>query len=269
MFLSCISFYWTSFLQHSLRLQKKAFDRTISELEHKANEEEELHKLGKYVREREGIERKLTTTYSLGRDGAGLKPKSLLPLYDGKTRSYSFQGAKRETVTIFHTLSNTDTDTDIDSDSSSPYESSSEYEDKDLQENNETTSKAKGKAPMEVWSSSSSSSDDEEETFENKCRVSPSNSASTSISRGLISPLYLEHQFDEREKGRQNYEGLRKENMLIRRRTLSSTDWPETTSILLGEKTMFLCLLKITVLLETIYLIFVMKKLNFEPFLCS
>lgn len=125
-------------------------------------------------------------------------------------------------MTIFHTLSNTDTDSD--SDSSSPYGSNSEYEDKDLQENNEATSKAKGKAPVEVWGSSSSSSDDEEETFENKCRVSPSNSASTSISRGLISPSYLEHQFDETEKGRQNYEGLRKENMLIRRRALSSTD---------------------------------------------
>lgn len=126
-------------------------------------------------------------------------------------------------MTIFHTLSNTDTD--IETDSSSPYESSSEYKDKDLQENNVTTSMAKGKAPMEVWSSSSSSSsDDEEKTFENKCRVSPSNSASTSRSRGLISPLYLEHQFDEREKVRRNYEGLRKKNMLIRRRTLSSTN---------------------------------------------
>lgn len=200
--------------RQSLRLQKKAFDKTISELEQKATEEEELDKLGKYVREREGIERKLATTYSLGRDGAGLKPKSLLPLYDGKTRSYSFQGAKRENVTIFHTLSNTDT--------SSSYESSSEYEDRDLQENNETSPMAnKGKAPVEVWSSSSS--DDEEETFENKCRASPSNPASSSKG-GFMSPLSLEHQLDEREKWRRNDEGLRKENLLLRRRTLSSTN---------------------------------------------
>lgn len=214
LFLFCIISYLASFLQQSLRLQKKAFDKTISELEQKATEEEELDKLGKYVREREGIERKLATTYSLGRDGAGLKPKSLLPLYDGKTRSYSFQGAKRENVTIFHTLSNTDT--------SSSYESSSEYEDRDLQENNETSPMAnKGKAPVEVWSSSSS--DDEEETFENKCRASPSNPASSSKG-GFMSPLSLEHQLDEREKWRRNDEGLRKENLLLRRRTLSSTN---------------------------------------------
>lgn len=96
-------------LQHSLRLQKKEFDRTITELEKKAAEEAStsavLEKLGDLVQEREGIQRKLSTTYSLGRDVTGLHRKTLLPLYDGKTRSYSFQGAKKESVTIFHTVS--------------------------------------------------------------------------------------------------------------------------------------------------------------------
>ncbi|KAL6143713.1 hypothetical protein ACLB2K_054408 [Fragaria x ananassa] len=59
--------------RRSLRLKKKAFDRTITELEQKAANEavandEALHKLGSLLQEREGIKRKLSTTYSLGRD---------------------------------------------------------------------------------------------------------------------------------------------------------------------------------------------------------
>lgn len=50
---------------------------------------------------REGIERKLSTSYSLGRDGGSSRPKSLLPLYNGKTRSYYLQGAKKESVVVF------------------------------------------------------------------------------------------------------------------------------------------------------------------------
>ncbi|KAK4602226.1 hypothetical protein RGQ29_011322 [Quercus rubra] len=99
-----------SFLEkrRSLQLKKKVFDRTITELEQKAAEQavanEVFEKLGDMVREREGIERKLSTTYSLGRDRAGSQSKSMLPLYDGKTRSYSFLGAKKESVTVFHTV---------------------------------------------------------------------------------------------------------------------------------------------------------------------
>ena len=74
--------------QRSLQLKKKVFDRTITELEQKAAEQavanEVFEKLGDMVREREGIERKLSTTYSLGRDRAGSQSKSMLPLYDGK-----------------------------------------------------------------------------------------------------------------------------------------------------------------------------------------
>nr|DAD33495.1 TPA_asm: hypothetical protein HUJ06_012346 [Nelumbo nucifera] len=93
-------------IQRSLRVRKKAFDRTITELDQKTAEEalanEVLEKLGGLVRECKGIERKLSTTYSLGREGVGLQPQHALPLYDGSTKSYSFQGTKRESFTIFH-----------------------------------------------------------------------------------------------------------------------------------------------------------------------
>eukprot|EP00257_Ricinus_communis_P019844 XP_015578943.1 protein GAMETE EXPRESSED 3 [Ricinus communis] len=97
--------------RRSLQRQKKELSRTITELEQKAAEEavgnQAMEELGDLVRERQGIERKLSTTYSLGRDGARLQSNSILPVYDGKTRSYSFQSAKKESFTIFHTLSDT------------------------------------------------------------------------------------------------------------------------------------------------------------------
>ncbi|KAL0377833.1 UNVERIFIED_CONTAM: protein GAMETE EXPRESSED 3 [Sesamum radiatum] len=109
--------------RRSLQSQKKAFDRMITELERKASEEavanEVLETLSDLVKEREDIKRKLSTTYSLGRDGEKSRSKSLLPLRDGKSRSYSFQGSKNESVTIFHTLSETTSSGD---NSSSPIE---------------------------------------------------------------------------------------------------------------------------------------------------
>ncbi|KAK7334522.1 hypothetical protein VNO80_26279 [Phaseolus coccineus] len=96
----------------SLQLKKKALDRTITELEQKAAEEtmdgEIFEKLGDIVRERECIERKLSTTYSLGRDSTGSQPKPMLPVHHvGRTKSYSFQDATQKNVTILHTLSDT------------------------------------------------------------------------------------------------------------------------------------------------------------------
>ncbi|KAF9592369.1 hypothetical protein IFM89_014539 [Coptis chinensis] len=97
--------------RRSLQVRKKVFDRTITELEQKAAEEavgsEVLEKLGDLVKEREGIERKLSTTYSFGKDRAK-QPQvhSVLPLYGAETtKSYSFQGRKKESVSIFHTVS--------------------------------------------------------------------------------------------------------------------------------------------------------------------
>ncbi|KAJ9147387.1 hypothetical protein P3X46_029557 [Hevea brasiliensis] len=142
--------------RRSLQLKKKAFDRTITELKQKAAEEavanEVIEELGDLVRERQGIERKLSTTYSLGRDGNGQQSKSLLPVHDGKTtRSYSFQSAKKESVTIFHTLSDT----------TSSGESSSERgysrwisAQQDNQSAAKTKAKAKAQAPIEAESSS-------------------------------------------------------------------------------------------------------------------
>ncbi|XP_065854173.1 protein GAMETE EXPRESSED 3 [Euphorbia lathyris] len=84
--------------RRSLQLKKKAFDHTITELEEKAAEEavgnEVIEELRDLVRERQGIERKLSTSYSLGRDQIGLKSNSLLPVYDRSSRSYSFQSGK-------------------------------------------------------------------------------------------------------------------------------------------------------------------------------
>ncbi|GAY46217.1 hypothetical protein CUMW_095280 [Citrus unshiu] len=118
--------------RRSLQLKKKAFDRSITELEKKVAEDavanEVIKKISSLVRERRSVERKLSTTYSLGRDeaAASSESKSLPPVYDAKSRSYSFQGAKKESVTIFHTLSATSS-----AESSSERETSWVSEDKD------------------------------------------------------------------------------------------------------------------------------------------
>ncbi|KAL6961028.1 hypothetical protein U1Q18_038791 [Sarracenia purpurea var. burkii] len=205
----------STILVRTLRLQKKAFDRTITELERKASEEamanEMLEKLGDLVREKEGIERKLSTTYSLGRDRSGSNLKSLLPLYGGKTKSYSFQGTKKEQVTIFHTLS----DASSSADSSGEREAESNYfEDKE----SAVKAKEKAKAPTE----DGSSSDDEiKEDYEG----TPLGSASSS--KGLMNPLFVGHEskgvkMDDEREVRESI--MQTGNRSIRRRTLSSTN---------------------------------------------
>ncbi|KAG2411482.1 hypothetical protein I3760_Q005000 [Carya illinoinensis] len=49
-----------------------------------------LLKVGNMVREREGKEKKLSTTYSLGRDKAGSLSKSLLPIYRSENKELLF-----------------------------------------------------------------------------------------------------------------------------------------------------------------------------------
>jgi len=94
---------------------------------------EVYQKLGDIVRKKENIERKLSSTYSLGRDRTNSKSKSMLPLQIGKRKSYSFQGTK--------------------SDASS--ESSIEGE-TEMVEVLDSSAKEKGKTPMvEVTSNSS------------------------------------------------------------------------------------------------------------------
>ncbi|KAL8247048.1 hypothetical protein R6Q59_008264 [Mikania micrantha] len=127
----------------SLRLQKKVFDRTITELEKKTAEgsstNEMLEKLGDLVKEREGIERKLSTTYSLGRDATSPQSSSLIPLSDKKTKSLSFKTGQKG-VLISPTVSDT---------SSKDYSS------------NEEKTISYGKALMEPESSSDDGGDHE------------------------------------------------------------------------------------------------------------
>ncbi|MED6208589.1 hypothetical protein PIB30_046713 [Stylosanthes scabra] len=137
----------------SLQLQKKALDRTITELERKAAEEaadrEVLEKLVDMPKEREGIQRKLSTSYSLGRDKSESHEKSMLPLQTGKTKSFSFQGVRRKNMTMFHTMSDT----------SSSSENMSEGE-SSMHGNKDLSTKAETKTLMLEDSSSSSSSNE-------------------------------------------------------------------------------------------------------------
>ncbi|CAK8533279.1 unnamed protein product [Lathyrus sativus] len=131
----------------SLQLQKKALVKTITELEKKAAEEsvdnEVYRKLGDIVREKECIDRKLSTTYSLGRDRTNTQQKSMLPLQIGKAKGYSFQGEKNQKLTMFHTLSDTSSESSIEGETNM-------FEEIDLY------AKDKGKTPMvEVTSTSS------------------------------------------------------------------------------------------------------------------
>ncbi|KAH6791868.1 hypothetical protein C2S52_002345 [Perilla frutescens var. hirtella] len=188
--------------RRSLRSQKKAFDKMITELEQKPSEEV-LGRLGDMVKERESIKRKLSTTYSLGRDGEKSRSNSLLPLQDGRSRSYSFQGSKKESVTIFHTLS--DDESSISSDELS---SLVEEADDDLSEDEVggagagAKAEAKGKARVETESSSDCEIDERE----------------------YMKPLFLKHSFSEEEGVKRDDDGVGNshgESRSLRRRTVS------------------------------------------------
>ncbi|KAK9700151.1 hypothetical protein RND81_08G220300 [Saponaria officinalis] len=175
--------------RHSLRLKKKEYDRTISELEQKAANDAStsnvLENLTTLVRERQGVQRKLSTTYSLGRDknkNNNVQQKDLLPIYDGSTRSYSFRGSKNETVTIFHTFNDA-----YSGDESSPETNSSEH---DLVTEIELTSKAKGKAKCNAFVDDTDSSDEDGNWGDFYWGYSGSSSES-------MSPLYHFHDGDE------------------------------------------------------------------------
>ncbi|KAF3334889.1 protein GAMETE EXPRESSED 3 [Carex littledalei] len=98
--------------RRSLHIKKKELNKLISELEQKAIEEatanETLEDLGQIVKQKEGVERKLYSSYSLGLDrtiSSGAVP-SILPLYNGKMKSHSFHNSmQKESITIFNTFS--------------------------------------------------------------------------------------------------------------------------------------------------------------------
>uniref|UniRef100_K3XR67 Protein GAMETE EXPRESSED 3 n=1 Tax=Setaria italica TaxID=4555 RepID=K3XR67_SETIT len=103
--------------RRSLHIKKRALSKMISELEQKAAEDatsnETLGELGEMVKAKEGVERKLYASYSLGRDKLGLKrSSSTLPLYHDKFRSHSFHSSQKESITVFNTLSDTSTSED-------------------------------------------------------------------------------------------------------------------------------------------------------------
>ncbi|XP_057769914.1 protein GAMETE EXPRESSED 3 [Salvia miltiorrhiza] len=197
--------------RRSLRSQKKAFDKMITELEQRASEEaaaeqeEALQKLGHLVKERESIKRKLSTTYSLGRDGEGSsRPKSLLPLHDGRSRSYSFQGSMKESVTIFHTLSDDESSSDSDEELSSLMEEA----DDDLSQDEAVGAIAKGKGKALVGGESSSDYETSEEEY-------------------MMRPLFLKHSFSEVEEVKREDDDddgdSHGESRSLRRRTVSFT----------------------------------------------
>ncbi|KAJ8492769.1 hypothetical protein OPV22_014490 [Ensete ventricosum] len=116
--------------RRSLHRRRKAFDRKISELEEKAAEDatndEALDRLGEAVTAKEGVVRKLSTSYSLGRDRTGSRRGSILPVYDDvRKKSHSFHCARRESVTIFNTYSNTSSSDESRNSSSDHHESGS------------------------------------------------------------------------------------------------------------------------------------------------
>ncbi|CAI0451182.1 unnamed protein product [Linum tenue] len=160
--------------RRSLQRRKKALERTITELQGRAAAAEEvtghqtIEEIGNLLRKRGKLERKLSTTYSLGRDESGRiatsSPGTLLPTYNnGAGRSYSFQSAKKENVTIFDAAGSHDTSS---SSSAEAERSSSEGEEEDsswtteeeqhyCQETSAIKEKGKGIADSEAAESSS------------------------------------------------------------------------------------------------------------------
>ncbi|CAL1390760.1 unnamed protein product [Linum trigynum] len=157
-----------------LQRRKKALERTITKLQGRAAAAEEvtghqtIEEIGNLLRKRGKLERKLSTTYSLGRDKCGRiatsSPGTLLPTYNnGAGRSYSFQSAKKENVTIFDAAASHDTSS---SSSAEAERSSSEGEEEDsswtteeeqhyYQEPSAIKEKGKGIADSEAAESSS------------------------------------------------------------------------------------------------------------------
>ncbi|KMT18487.1 hypothetical protein BVRB_2g026290 isoform A [Beta vulgaris subsp. vulgaris] len=190
--------------RQSLRLKKKEYDKTISELEQKAGKEATtsnvMENLSSLVREREGVERKLSTTYSLGRDRISLPLAPVLPVYDG---SYSFRGSKTESVTIFHRFSSSTSSSDISGSGSDSQQ--------DFQREVELAAKGKGKGKAkEARETTSSSSTEDNNDWE---EFYGSSSRTSSGSRGFIDSF---HNVRTLESGSRR-------PWLFRRRSLSST----------------------------------------------
>lgn len=95
--------------QRLLHRKRREIDRTITSLQNESTADEfAVDKIGDLVQERENVKRKLSSTYSLGRDIDESKSKSkdsVLPLYGGGSRSFSYRSRENESITIFQTPS--------------------------------------------------------------------------------------------------------------------------------------------------------------------
>lgn len=194
-------------------------DRTVSELRQRADKgtlsSEVLEELGDLERKKNSIERKLSTTYSLGRDRvAPSSPKSLLPLHKAKKRSYSFQDAKKESLTILQTPS----DTTSAPSSSSSTGSSVRGEAEAGSCRDGRASDAKGKGPIEAESSSSSGVGGSRDSY----RRSPS--VPETSSKEFMDVLNEKVEVKGELGGDGNVGESRNGKLLKRRRTLSSNN---------------------------------------------
>ncbi|CAN1126272.1 Protein GAMETE EXPRESSED 3 [Linum perenne] len=224
--------------RRSLQQQKKALDRTITELHQKASEEETGHQaiedISDLLRKRHNLERKLSTTYSLGRDdsggmsrGSSKNHKTLLPTtYNGAARSYSFQGAEKESVMIFHAASY---DT---SSSSAKVERSSDGEEEDSSWSTEEeqycyqpeaiqgSGKGKGKAAAHQEAESSSGEDDPMKIMGKYQRCL--SEAGSSWKGLVVSPVAIEYEQAEREWVEESVSSVQGSSMSLKRRKASS-----------------------------------------------
>ncbi|XP_073108714.1 protein GAMETE EXPRESSED 3 isoform X3 [Elaeis guineensis] len=212
-------------MQRSLHSKRKMLGKMISELEQKAAEDattnEALDQLGEIIRAKEGVERKLSTSYSLGRDRNGSKRGSILPLYDGKTKSHSFHGSRKESVTIFNTISDTSTSEESSSGSDNVNDSNSRKEEQHWHSYGEMKSATKAKA-VEAGSSS--------RIFTPGGDGGEGSSDFTEGSRVFMNPMFIEHQTDGNVHSRGEelmmepmQVGMGRRTWLKRRRALSST----------------------------------------------
>ncbi|XP_019707595.1 protein GAMETE EXPRESSED 3 isoform X4 [Elaeis guineensis] len=211
--------------RRSLHSKRKMLGKMISELEQKAAEDattnEALDQLGEIIRAKEGVERKLSTSYSLGRDRNGSKRGSILPLYDGKTKSHSFHGSRKESVTIFNTISDTSTSEESSSGSDNVNDSNSRKEEQHWHSYGEMKSATKAKA-VEAGSSS--------RIFTPGGDGGEGSSDFTEGSRVFMNPMFIEHQTDGNVHSRGEelmmepmQVGMGRRTWLKRRRALSST----------------------------------------------
>ncbi|XP_010495212.1 PREDICTED: protein GAMETE EXPRESSED 3-like [Camelina sativa] len=139
-----------------LHRKRREIDRTISKLQNESPADEfTVDQIGELVQERENLKRKLSSTYSLGRDIEASKSKSkdyVLPLYGGGSRSFSFRNRENESVTIFQTPN--------DESSSEESHRDQQYSDDEHDEDN-LDRKQKGKLLAHSEGSSNDGDDDE------------------------------------------------------------------------------------------------------------